>query len=47
MIQLFLGKGNSAFEVAQSIYGATNFVHLLSRSRVRNAFSTHYVGDVR
>lgn len=44
---LILGRGNAAFEVAQSIYGYTNFLHLVSRSRVRNAFSTHYVGDVR
>jgi cation diffusion facilitator CzcD-associated flavoprotein CzcO len=30
---LILGKGNSAFELAQSIYGVTNFVHLISRSQ--------------
>lgn len=41
------GRGNSAFETAQSIYGYTNLVHMVARSRVRNAFSTHYVGDVR
>ncbi|CAF0906344.1 unnamed protein product [Didymodactylos carnosus] len=44
---LLLGRGNSAFEVAQSIYQATNFIHMISRSRVRSSFATHYVGDLR
>ncbi|CAF1181873.1 unnamed protein product [Adineta steineri] len=44
---LILGRGNSAFEVAQHIYDATNFIHMISRSRVRNAYATHYVGDLR
>ncbi|CAF1342999.1 unnamed protein product [Rotaria sordida] len=44
---LILGRGNSAFEVAQHIYDATNYIHMISRSRVRNAYATHYVGDLR
>ncbi|XP_074647210.1 FAD-dependent oxidoreductase domain-containing protein 2-like [Tubulanus polymorphus] len=44
---LILGRGNSAFETADSILGATNYIHMLSRSRVRLAWSTHYVGDLR
>lgn len=44
---LILGKGNSAFETADLIYGHTDFVHLLSRDRVKLSWNTHYVGDVR
>ncbi|KAK7501280.1 hypothetical protein BaRGS_00007405 [Batillaria attramentaria] len=44
---LILGNGNAAFEVAEGIYGATNLIHVLSGSRVRLAWATHYVGDVR
>jgi hypothetical protein len=44
---LILGRGNSAFEVAQQIYGSTNLIHMLGRSRVRLSWSTHYVGDLR
>ena len=44
---LILGRGNSAFETAQAIYGVTNLVHMISRSRIRNAYQTHYVGDLR
>jgi len=44
---LMLGRGNSAFEVAESIYGNTNFIHMLGRSRIRLAWATHYVGDLR
>ncbi|CAF4124910.1 unnamed protein product [Rotaria socialis] len=44
---LILGRGNAAFEVAQHIYDATNYIHMISRSRVRNAYATHYVGDLR
>ncbi|GCB79861.1 hypothetical protein scyTo_0019622 [Scyliorhinus torazame] len=44
---LILGRGNSAFETADNIVGATNFIHMLSRSRVRLAWATHYVGDLR
>lgn len=44
---LILGRGNSAFEVAQYIYDVTNYIHMISRSRLRNAYATHYVGDLR
>jgi len=44
---LILGRGNSAFETAQAIYGHTNMVHMASRNRVRLAWATHYVGDIR
>lgn len=44
---LILGKGNSAFETAQSILGKASRVHMLSSSPVRLAWQTHYVGDLR
>uniref|UniRef100_A0A1I8FSE0 FAD-dependent oxidoreductase domain-containing protein 2 n=1 Tax=Macrostomum lignano TaxID=282301 RepID=A0A1I8FSE0_9PLAT len=44
---LIIGKGNTAFETAAHIYGRTKLIHLMSRNRVRLAWSTHYVGDVR
>lgn len=44
---LILGKGNSAFETAQSILGRASRVHMLSSSAVRLAWQTHYVGDLR
>ena len=44
---LLSGGGNSAFEVAQQLYGSTNFIHMLARSRVRLSWATHYVGDLR
>ncbi|KAK5856762.1 hypothetical protein PBY51_008334 [Eleginops maclovinus] len=44
---LILGKGNSAFETAQSILGKASKVHMLSSSPVRLAWQTHYVGDLR
>eukprot|EP00061_Rhincodon_typus_P016451 g44677.t1 len=43
---LILGRGNAAFETADNIVGVTNFIHMLSRSRLRLAWATHYVGDV-
>ncbi|XP_064604123.1 FAD-dependent oxidoreductase domain-containing protein 2-like [Liolophura sinensis] len=44
---LILGRGNAAFETADSIYGHTNLVHMVARSRVRLSWATHYVGDLR
>ncbi|XP_032392442.1 FAD-dependent oxidoreductase domain-containing protein 2 [Etheostoma spectabile] len=44
---LILGKGNSAFETAQSILGRASHVHMISSSPVRLAWQTHYVGDLR
>eukprot|EP00794_Sanderia_malayensis_P008745 gene8745-9679_t len=42
-----IGRGNSAFETAQSLAGAANYIHMMSRERLRFAWETHYVGDVR
>jgi len=44
---LIIGRGNSAFEIADSIMGATNLIHMFARSRVRLSWETHYVGDLR
>ncbi len=44
---LILGRGNSAFETADHIVGSTNLIHMISRSRIRLAWETHYVGDLR
>lgn len=44
---LIPGRGNSAFETANSIYENTNFVHMVGRQRIRLAWETHYVGDLR
>ncbi|XP_069766057.1 FAD-dependent oxidoreductase domain-containing protein 2 [Narcine bancroftii] len=44
---LILGRGNAAFETADNIVGVTNFIHAVSRSRIRLAWATHYVGDIR
>ena len=47
--QLFaaLNAGNSGFETAQHIVGSTAYIHMASRSRVKQAYQTHYVGDLR
>lgn len=42
-----LGNGNSAFETADHLASATALVHIYGRRRVRLAWETHYVGDVR
>jgi len=44
---LIIGRGNSAFETAQHILGSTNLIHMMSRSRLKFSWETHYVGDVR
>ena len=44
---LFLHQGNSGFETAQHLQGATNLIHMMSRGRLRLSWETHYVGDVR
>ncbi|KAM7386356.1 hypothetical protein PAMA_009128 [Pampus argenteus] len=46
-VVLILGKGNSAFETAQSILGRASHVHMVSRNPIRLAWQTHYVGDLR
>lgn len=44
---LILGKGNSAFEVADSLVETAASVHLCSNRSVKLAWESHYVGDVR
>lgn len=44
---LILGKGNSAFELAEFMTPYANLIHLISRKKVRMSYETHYVGDVR
>jgi len=44
---LIVGKGNAAFETAAAIQDESAFTHLLSRHRLRLAWATHYVGDLR
>jgi thioredoxin reductase len=44
---LIIGKGNSGFECAKDILNEAATIMLASRSPVRLAFQTHYVGSVR
>jgi thioredoxin reductase len=44
---LIIGKGNSAFELADSLIGEAAAIHLASPNPVRLAWQTHYVGDLR
>ena len=44
---LFDITGNSAFETSQHLLSSTNLVHMMSRSRLKFSWETHYVGDVR
>lgn len=46
---LFLGRGNAAMEIADNIKHETAYMHMLGRSsqRLRLAWETHYVGDIR
>ena len=45
---LILGRGNAAFEFAQNIMAATQYVHMLSRpGRLKLAWESHYPGGVR
>ncbi|MDG4763495.1 NAD(P)-binding domain-containing protein [Solwaraspora sp. WMMD406] len=44
---LVIGKGNSAFETAASIFGHAAMVHLASRYPLRLAWNTKHPGDVR
>eukprot|EP00731_Ephydatia_muelleri_P029142 Em0020g786a len=46
-VVLILGRGNSGFETADSIVGSAGYIHMASRTRIRLAYQTHYVGDVR
>lgn len=42
-----IGRGNSAFEVANHIAAEAAMVHLLVAKPVRHAWDTHYPGDLR
>jgi thioredoxin reductase len=44
---LILGKGNSAFEIADVLIPAAAVIHVLSPSPVTFAWKTHFVGDLR
>ncbi|GAA2507670.1 FAD-dependent oxidoreductase [Winogradskya humida] len=44
---LILGKGNSAFETADSLMETTTLIHLAGPSSVRMAWRTHYIGHLR
>ncbi|XP_071943865.1 FAD-dependent oxidoreductase domain-containing protein 2-like [Antedon mediterranea] len=44
---MILGRGNSAFETADHIVASTNVIHMMARSRIKLAWETHYVGDLR
>ncbi|XP_040067673.1 probable cyclin-dependent serine/threonine-protein kinase DDB_G0292550 isoform X4 [Ixodes scapularis] len=44
---MILGRGNAAFETANFIFPAANYVHMVGASPPRFAWSTHYVGDLR
>ena len=44
---LIIGKGNSAFETADSLMETTTLIHLAGPSSVRMAWRTHYVGHLR
>lgn len=43
----WIGKGNSAFEVADSLVPYTAWTHMLGPEPPKFAYQTHYVGDVR
>ena len=44
---LILGKGNSGFEVANSMVDTAAVIHLASRNNLNLAWKTHYVGHLR
>lgn len=44
---LIIGKGNSAFETADSLIETAQAIHLVSPDPVSFAWQTHYVGDLR
>ncbi len=44
---LILGKGNSAFETADSLMAVTSITHLVSPETVKMAWQTHFVGHLR
>ncbi|MEV6325441.1 NAD(P)-binding domain-containing protein [Nocardia sp. NPDC051787] len=42
-----IGRGNSAFEVANHIAGHASIVHVFVKQQVRHSWQTHYAGDLR
>ena len=44
---LILGKGNSAFETANHLIGATRVTHLCSPNSIKMAWQTHFFGHLR
>ncbi|MEJ2418728.1 MAG: NAD(P)-binding domain-containing protein [Exilibacterium sp.] len=46
-VKLIVGKGNSAFETAESLMPYAANIHLISRSDFKFAWVTHYPGDLR
>lgn len=44
---LIIGKGNSAFETADSLVETAQAIHIVSPEPVSFAWQTHYVGDLR
>lgn len=44
---LVLGKGNSAFEIANLMIPTARMIHVASPDPLRMAWTTHYVGDLR
>lgn len=44
---LILGKGNSAFETADSLLETTQAIHVMSPNPVKLAWNTHFVGHLR
>ncbi len=44
---LILGKGNSAFETAEGLIGATSTTHICSPHPITMAWNSHYVGNLR
>ena len=44
---LIIGKGNSAFETADSLVGHAALIHLISPNPLKMAWRTHYVGHLR
>jgi hypothetical protein len=42
-----LGAGNAAFETWKAIMDDAAYVHIHGKSRIRFAWETHYVGDLR
>ncbi|XP_064406922.1 FAD-dependent oxidoreductase domain-containing protein 2-like [Halichondria panicea] len=46
-VVLIIGRGNAGFETADYIVGQTAYIHMMGRSRVKLAYQTHYVGDLR